>query len=95
MFAIITLNYTSVPEGTEAATRGVLYKKMFLTISQKSQENTWQPQACNFMKKDTLVQVFSCKFFEIFKNTFLIKHLRKNASKGTFEFSKLSVKLKV
>ena len=40
MFAIITLNYTSVPEGTEAATRGVLYKEMFLTISQKSQENT-------------------------------------------------------
>ena len=26
---------------SEAATRGVLYKKVFLEISQKSQKNTW------------------------------------------------------
>ena len=29
-----------------------------------------QPQACNFIKKETLVQVFSCEFYEISKNTF-------------------------
>ena len=28
------------------------------------------PQACNFIKKETLAQVFSCEFFEISKNTF-------------------------
>ena len=27
-------------------------------------------QACNFIKKETLAQVFSCKFCEISKNTF-------------------------
>ena len=33
-----------------------------------------KPQACNFIKKETLAQVFSCEFcefFEISKNTFL------------------------
>ena len=28
------------------------------------------PQTCNFIKKETLVQVFSCEFCEISKNTF-------------------------
>ena len=28
-----------------------------------------KPQACNFVKKGTLVQVFSCEFCEISKNT--------------------------
>ena len=27
-------------------------------------------KACNFIKKETLAQVFSCEFCEIFKNTF-------------------------
>ena len=27
-------------------------------------------QACNFIEKETLTQVFSCEFCEIFKNTF-------------------------
>ena len=29
-----------------------------------------QPQACNFIKRETLAQVFSCEFYKIFKNTF-------------------------
>ena len=29
------------------------------------------PQACNFIKKETLTQVFFCEFCEISKNTFL------------------------
>ena len=33
------------------------------------------PQACNFIKKETLAQVFSCEFCEIFKNTFFTEHL--------------------
>ena len=28
------------------------------------------PETCNFMKKETLAQVFSCEFCEIYKNTF-------------------------
>ena len=28
-----------------------------------------QPEACNFIKKDTLAQVFSCEFCETFNST--------------------------
>ena len=30
-------------------------------------------QACNFIKKETLAQVFSCEFCEIFKNMFFYR----------------------
>ena len=50
----------------EAAPRGVLWKKVFLEISQ---------EVCNFIKKVTLAQMFSCKFSEIFKTTVFTKHL--------------------
>ena len=40
---------------------------MFLEISQNSQENTYA--RVNFIKKETLTQVFSCKFCEISKST--------------------------
>ena len=62
---------------------------MFLKISQSSQENTCarvpfliklQVEACNFIRKETLTQVFSCKFCEIFKNTFCTEHLLANDS---------------
>ena len=36
-------------------------------------------KACNFIKKDTLAQVFSCEFWEILKNTFFY-----NTSGGCF-----------
>ena len=36
--------------------------------------------ACNFIKKETLVQVFSGEFCEISKNTFFIEHLRTTVS---------------
>ena len=28
------------------------------------------PESCNFIKKETLAQVFYCEFYEISKNTF-------------------------
>ena len=77
---------------SEAATRDVLWKNLFLEISQTSQENTCarvsfliklqalQAKDCNFVKKETLSQVFSCKFRKISENTFLIEHLRTTAS---------------
>ena len=34
-----------------------------------------QAQACNFIKKGTLAQMFSCKFSDISKNTFFKEHL--------------------
>ena len=55
---------------------------MFLEISQNSQENTCASlffnkvagrQACNFVKKETLAQVFYCEFCEISKNDFFYR----------------------
>ena len=37
-------------------------------------------QACNFIEKETLAQVFSCEFYEISKNTFFTKHFWATAS---------------
>ena len=48
-------------------------KKVFLEISQNSQENSCARVACNFIKKETLAQVFSCEFYEISKNTFFYR----------------------
>ena len=54
-------------------------KKVFLEISQNSQENICvgvsflkklQAEACNLINKETLALVPSCKFCKIFKNTF-------------------------
>ena len=39
-----------------------------------------RPQACNFIKKETLAQVFSCEFCEISKNTFFHRTLLVAAS---------------
>ena len=58
----------------------VFWKKvLFIRISQISQENRcvrvsllikFQACACNFIKKETLAQVFSCGICEILKNNF-------------------------
>ena len=37
-------------------------------------------KACNFIKNETLAQVFSCEFCEISKNTFFTEHLLATAS---------------
>ena len=39
-----------------------------------------KPEACNFIKKETLAQVFSCEFYEISKNNFFTEQLWTNAS---------------
>ena len=38
------------------------------------------PKACNFIKKETLTQVFFCEFCEISQNTFPTEHLWMTAS---------------
>ena len=60
---------------------------MFLKISQYSKENTCatvsfliKRQSCNFIKKETLAQLFSCEFCEVFKNTVFQEHLWTTAS---------------
>ena len=56
---------------------------MFLKISQNSQETSVSvlflikllALTCNFIKKETVAQVFSCEFCEISKYTFFKEHL--------------------
>ena len=56
----------------------------FLEIVQKqwrcSIKKSIRPQARNFFKKETVAHVFSCKFFEIFKNTFIAEQLQATSS---------------
>ena len=40
---------------------------------------------CNFIKKESLAQVFSCEICEISKNTFFLEHLRTTASVSYME----------
>ena len=58
----------------QAVVRRCSVKKVFLDLSVLR-----QPEACNFIIKETLAQVFSCEFCEISKNTFLL-HLWATAS---------------
>ena len=45
------------------------------------QKRLWhRPQACNFTIEETLAQVFSCEFCEMFKNNLFKEHLRTTAS---------------
>ena len=53
---------------------------MFLEISQNSQENTCARVSSTSSKKETMVQVLSCEFWEIFNNSFFTEHLRATAS---------------
>ena len=61
---------------------------MFLEISQNSHENTCArvsfliklPKTWDFIKKETLAQVFSREFCEIPKKTFFTEHLWATAS---------------
>ena len=39
-----------------------------------------RPQACNFIKKESLAQVFFCEFYEISQNTFFAERLWVTAS---------------
>ena len=66
---------------SDIVTQRCCVKNVFLEILENSQENTRARvflliklhapvSACNFIKKDTLVQMFSCEFCEISKNTF-------------------------
>ena len=71
----------------EAATRAVLKKKVLLKISQNSQKSTFArdyPQVCNFIRKETLAQVFFCEFREISKNTFFTEYFRTTAFTNVF-----------
>ena len=47
-------------------------KMLWLCYAKNSRQTlaNHRPEACNFIKKETLAQLFSCEFCEIYKNTF-------------------------
>ena len=51
--------------------------EVFLEISQNSQKNTCT-RGLNFIKNETLAQMFSCEFFKTSMNTFFKEHFRAN-----------------
>ena len=74
---------------SETVAQRCTIKKLFLEISQNSQENTCarvyflmklQTQACKFIEKEALAQLLSCEFCEIFNNILFTEHLRTTAS---------------
>ena len=62
----------------EAISQICFVKKVFLEISQNSQEKTCTrvPFLITFSKKETLAQVFYSKFCEISKSAFFTEHLQ-------------------
>ena len=74
---------------TEAATKGVLRTFAKFTRKHLCQclfFNKVAGLACNFIKKETLAQVFSCEFCEISKNIFSTEHLETTASFLTMKY---------
>ena len=53
--------------------KGALENFIKFTGKHKSLCNFAEKEACNFIKIETLAQVFSCKFCEVFKNTFFYR----------------------
>ena len=74
---IVLNNITS-----EAAARYVLikkrYSKTFCEIHRIRPPS--KPKASNFIKKEAPAHVFSCEYWEMFKNTHFIEHFRVTAS---------------
>ena len=64
---------------TEAGARRCSVTKVFLEISQNSQENACA-KGVNFIKKETLAQEFSCELCEISRNMFSYRTLPVAAS---------------
>ena len=73
----IVLGWTSSP----LQNKKQYYFAICISRSRRSHE------ACNFIKKETLAQVFSCEFCEISKNTFSIEHFQMTASVVDIMFS--------
>ena len=71
---------------TEAATGGVLQRKVLLKFRKT-------PQACNFIKKETLARVFSCEFCKKILNTFFYRTPMLTAS-VSWLFSSFEIEIK-
>ena len=79
----ILINYLKSSHQRCSLKKGVLRNFAKLTGKHLCQSlffNKVAGAACNFIKKETLSQVFSCEFCDISKNTSLTEHLWTTAS---------------
>ena len=76
---IFSIQIQKMANFSEAVVQRYPVKKVFFKISQNLRKTpvpdslfkkSSRSEACNCIKKETLAQVFSCKSWEIFKNTF-------------------------
>ena len=65
-----------------SVTKGFLRNFANFTGKHLCQSLFFNKIACNFIKKETLAQVFSCECSEISKTTFFIEHPRTTASEA-------------
>ena len=81
----------------EVATRGVLIKKVFLEISQNSQENTCSRvrNFTQFTGKHLFQSLFFNKVAGLSKNTFFTEHLWKTASRRVVRVLKFLLNLEL
>ena len=87
-YLLLLLQHKFIQDGQsfKSSPGGVLQEKLFLELSQNSQKNICarvsfliirlQASTYNFIKKETLAQVFSCEFDKMSKNIFFTEHLR-------------------
>ena len=52
----------------------------FKCLAKLRSSHLYSEASCNFMKKETMAQVFSCELCEFSKNNFFTEHLRATAS---------------
>ena len=71
--------YGNVGETDRSSHRRCSVKKVVLRNFTK-----FTGKVCNFLKKESLAQVFSCEFCEISKNTFYTEHLQTTAPRLRF-----------
>ena len=69
------------------------YTRCFQGMWSETSGRNWQKQPpkvfykhCNFIKNGTLVQVLSCEFCEIVKNTFFTEHIQTAATEIDYNF---------
>ena len=81
---LILLDFFTLLKVQKRSSRGVLQKRFsqkFYKIHRKTPvPESQRPQVCNFIKKETLAQVFSCEFCEISSSTIFTEHPRPTAS---------------
>ena len=74
----------SKSKSSEAVAQRCPVKKVFLKISQNSQENSCARFYClvklQTLPRETLARVFSYEFCKIFKNSLYTEHLRETAA---------------